>query len=129
MRNKRVLPSDICVTDTRLPRLEELQAKYEGVEATDNNVEAAKNAQIVVLSVKPQDVRSILPQLRGQLANDDLLISIMAGVPIKTVADETCHAAVARCMPNTPGQVKEASLPHPILAFFHMANCCSIQTR
>jgi pyrroline-5-carboxylate reductase len=44
-------------------------------------------------------------ELRGHLRRQDLLISIIAGAPIKNLADGVAHAAVVRAMPNTPAQI------------------------
>lgn len=105
LRKKNFAPQNIYVTDTRPSRLEELEAAYPGVIATANNVEAVSNSQIVVLCVKPQDIKTTLPALRGHLENADLLVSIAAGVSLDQIADGACHAAVVRAMPNTPGQI------------------------
>ena len=44
-------------------------------------------------------------QIRGHMRRRDLLLSIIAGVPIRKVANGLAHAAVVRAMPNTPAQI------------------------
>jgi len=97
-------PDRILAADPFLPRLQELEDRY-GIRTTVDNREAAESGQVVVLSIKPQSVPRVLPELRGHLHSDDLLISILAGVPIRTLANGAAHSAVVRSMPNTPAQI------------------------
>jgi pyrroline-5-carboxylate reductase len=99
-----VAPEQIIVADPWGQRREELQDRY-GINVTEDNREAAENGQIIVLSIKPQTLPYVLPEIRGHLRRQDLLLSILAGVPIKKLADGTAHAAVVRSMPNTPAQI------------------------
>lgn len=102
-----VTPEQILAADPGEGRIEQLQKKY-GIRVTRDNREAAEQGQIVVLSIKPQTLKYVLPDIRGHLRRQDLLISILAGVPIKKLADGTAHAAVVRAMPNTPAQIGQA---------------------
>lgn len=99
-----VAPEQIVAADPWAERLQYLQTKY-GIEVTGNNAEAAEAGQVIVLSVKPQDLGTVMPGIRGQLRRQDLLLSIIAGAPIKKLADGVAHAAVVRAMPNTPAQI------------------------
>jgi pyrroline-5-carboxylate reductase len=49
----------------------------------------------------------VTPGIRGHLRRQDLLLSILAGTPIRKLADGVAHAAVVRAMPNTPAQIGE----------------------
>ncbi len=99
-----VEPGQIIVADPWAERVVELIEKY-GIRGTEDNREAAEAGQIVVLSIKPQSMPYVLPEIRGHLRRQDLLLSIIAGAPIKKLADGTAHAAVVRSMPNTPAQI------------------------
>jgi pyrroline-5-carboxylate reductase len=99
-----IAPDRVVAADPFLPRLQELEGRY-GIRTTVDNREAAEAGQVVVLSIKPQSVPRVLPELRGHLHSEDLLISILAGVPIRTLANGAAHAAVVRSMPNTPAQI------------------------
>ncbi len=101
-----VAPEQIIAAGPRLDRGEELVARH-GVRVTCDNAEAAEAGQIVVLAVKPQRIPDVLPDLRGRLRNTDVLVSIVAGMPIQRLADGAAHAAVVRAMPNTPGQIAQ----------------------
>jgi pyrroline-5-carboxylate reductase len=99
-----VTPEQIVAADPWAERLHYMQSKY-GVHVTGHNAEAAEAGQVVVLSVKPQDLGSVMPSIRGQLQRQDLVLSIIAGAPIKKLADGLGHTAVVRAMPNTPAQI------------------------
>lgn len=104
LSQKIVEPGQIMAADPWVERIDELKQKY-GINGTMDNRVAAEAGQIVVLSIKPQTLPYVGPELRGHLRRQDLLLSIIAGVPIKKLADGTAHAAVVRAMPNTPAQI------------------------
>lgn len=101
---KTVKPEQIIASDPTKSRLDDLKAKY-GIRTTHDNAQAAEDGQLVVLSIKPQTIPLVLPDIRGHLRRRDLLISIIAGAPINKLADCSAHAAVVRAMPNTPAQI------------------------
>src|SRR5690242_781311 len=72
-------PRDLLVTTRRLERAEELRAQY-GVEPI-SNAEAAKSADTLILTVKPQDMAALLDELAPHVPSDRLVISAAAGVP------------------------------------------------
>ncbi len=104
LHQKTVKPNQIIAADPWDERLRFLHDKY-GVHTTGSNAEAAENGQVVIFAVKPQSLAKVMPDVRGQLRRQDLLISILAGIPIKRLADGVAHASVVRAMPNTPGQI------------------------
>jgi pyrroline-5-carboxylate reductase len=101
-----VQADQIVASGPRTERGEALAARH-GVAVTCDNAAAAEAGQVVVLAVKPQVVPVVLPELRGHLRRQDLLLSIVAGMPIRRLADGAAHAAVVRAMPNTPAQIEQ----------------------
>lgn len=73
-----------------------------GVSVTDWLPKAASGAGLIYLSVKPQDLGS-LDDL--QLRDDQLVISILAGIRLSQVRRQIGHNVLVRAMPNTPAQV------------------------
>ena len=106
LRAGEVTPEQIIASGPRIERGEELQARY-GVRVTTDNVTAASEAGIVVLSVKPQVLPLVLTELRGHVQPAALVFSIVAGMPIATICAGLDHTAVVRTMPNTPAQIGE----------------------
>lgn len=93
----------ITVSDPVEQVREILQLK--DVQVTDNNVEAIRNADVVVLAVKPQVLATVLKPLKGLFA-DKLIVSIVAGAKIETISKLTDTDLVVRVMPNTPALVQ-----------------------
>ena len=78
-----------------------------GVRTTFCNREAARDADVVVLAVKPQVLPAVLSELEGRIRENALTLSIVAGASIDTIASQLKHRAIVRTMPNTPAQVGE----------------------
>jgi pyrroline-5-carboxylate reductase len=87
-------------------RLEHLQAYY-GITTTTDNAHAAKNADVVVLAVKPQRLERVLAGLKGFLQPTSLVLSIVAGASLEKISQGLSHQRVVRSMPNTPAQIGE----------------------
>lgn len=101
-----VSPREITVSEPRQKRREELQQRH-GVNTTAKNREAAQSCRIIVLSVKPQDLVRVLPELKGALQPESMIISIVAGARVGTISKWLEHDAIVRVMPNTPAQISE----------------------
>ena len=99
-----VKPEQIIASDPWEERINYLAERYQ-IKVTKDNREAAEIGDIVILSIKPQSIPYVLPDIRGHLRRQDLLLSIIAGAPIKKLADGSAHASVIRAMPNTPAQI------------------------
>lgn len=104
LAQKSVTPEQIIAAGPRVERGERLKAQH-GVQVTVDNTAAAEAGHIIVLSFKPQVLRFVLPEIRGHLRRQDLVLSILAGVPIEKLANGLAHAAMVRAMPNTPAQI------------------------
>ncbi len=75
------------------------------IHVTEDNVPAIHDADVVVLAVKPQVLAKVLQPLKGLFAGK-LLISIVAGAQIATIAELVESDQVVRVMPNTPALVQ-----------------------
>ena len=104
LHQKLLVPENIVAADPRIEHLESLRKRY-GIAVSTSNVDAAGQAEILVLSTKPQVMGKVLPELRGQVDGIRLVVSIVAGVPLKMIADSILNTNVVRSMPNTPGQI------------------------
>jgi pyrroline-5-carboxylate reductase len=102
-----VQPEQIAASHPRAGRRDELHGRY-GVTLVEENREAARGADLVVLTVKPQVVRGVLADLREVIAPEQVVLSIAAGVPLTVIVNGLGgHGAAARAMPNTPAQIGE----------------------
>ncbi len=60
---------------------------------------------IIILAVKPQDFSKITEDLRKSLRPNNVVLSVMAGITLKTISEALNHKIVVRSMPNTPAQL------------------------
>jgi pyrroline-5-carboxylate reductase len=99
-------PDQIHCSDPLPARGEFLKERYKVV-TTQDNIAASKDAETVVLSIKPQVLQEVLGEMRGKLDSGQLVLSIVAGATSKTIGDILNHHAVVRVMPNTPARIGE----------------------
>ena len=109
LRQKLVASEQIVGSHPRETRRGELEEKY-GIRMFESNAEAAESVRdaessAVVLSIKPQRLSRVLRDLKGAVASDGLVMSIVAGAKIETITRELGTDRVVRAMPNTPSQI------------------------
>lgn len=99
-------PEALMAAGPSLERLEQLRTKY-GIASYTDNAEAARQADVVVLSVKPQRLDRVLAGLNGTIRPSALVLSIVAGASIEKISIGLGHYLIVRSMPNTPAQIGE----------------------
>ncbi|MCJ8274094.1 MAG: pyrroline-5-carboxylate reductase [Psychrosphaera sp.] len=97
-------PANVIAANPSLGKLDALNKDFE-ISTTQDNLQAVKDADMVVLSVKPQMMATVCQQLSelGEQLNDKLFVSLAAGVTcdrIKALLGR--DVPMIRCMPNTP---------------------------
>jgi len=103
---RAVRHDDITATAKHKETLEAKRAL--GIRTTVNNRAAARRADIVILSVKPQAMPEVLAELRSTLTPRQLVISTAASVDSATIERRLGRPIpVVRTMPNTPCLVRE----------------------
>ncbi len=104
----------ICASDP-LENARALLATETGIAVFDSNALVAGRSDVLILAVKPQNVRQVLDQLRPSLTAEHLVISIAAGITIGSIVDGLGPASrVVRVMPNTPALVGEGASAYAI---------------
>ena len=94
----------ISVVELSPAARDKLAARYPVRISTAPDV-AMKGADVVVLAVKPQDMKRALASL-GSEVRGALVISVAAGITIETLSRWLGgHRRIVRCMPNTPGLI------------------------
>ncbi|MCC6458539.1 MAG: pyrroline-5-carboxylate reductase [Caldilineaceae bacterium] len=99
-----VTAAQIVASDPVAARREQMESHF-GVKTTSTNLDAVKDADVVVLSVKPQILPKVMAELNGKIPATALILSIVAGVPIAPMQQGLAHERIVRTMPNTPAQV------------------------
>jgi pyrroline-5-carboxylate reductase len=103
LRKKLAGREDIVISDVMKSRRDLLNNRYK-VKVIEDNLAGIKDADVIILAIKPQDFPVMLGQLAGRLKSQ-LVISIAAGISLETICSGLNYYKVVRAMPNTPAQV------------------------
>ena len=96
----QVNTEDIFVSNPGTEKLERLKAEYPGIHTTQSNKEAAADADIVIIAVKPWKVEEVLKPLR--LRQPQILVSVAAGLTFEDLAHFVDpEMTIFRIIPNT----------------------------
>lgn len=112
--SESVAPGHILASDKMNERLVHIAETY-GVKVFSQKFETVRDADIIFLAVKPQDVDGVLAEIAPDINHGKLLISVAAGVTTARIMDTLKEAGlghfipVVRAMPNTPATVREAA--------------------
>lgn len=107
--NAEIIPPDsIIASNSSIGKLEEAKKDY-GIGITANNREAAAFADILVLSVKPNKYKAVIEEVKNDIKEDVIIVSIAAGIKIKTIETLFCKSLkVVRTMPNISAVIGKA---------------------
>ncbi|MCL6560700.1 MAG: prephenate dehydrogenase/arogenate dehydrogenase family protein, partial [Firmicutes bacterium] len=86
VKSKRVAPEDLLVSDVDTQRLRQLEAKL-GVKTLQDNKGLVREADVVVLAVKPDMVVPVLAEAGPFLRVEQTVISVAAGIPIRVLEE------------------------------------------
>jgi pyrroline-5-carboxylate reductase len=96
--------ASITVIEMNPAAREKLAARY-AVQLPSAPGAALESAEIIVLAVKPQDMKRALASLSA-ISRDALVISVAAGVRLEALSRWLGgHRKIVRCMPNTPALI------------------------
>lgn len=102
---KTMTPQQIIATDIRPERLEFFQKNF-GIRVASENTSAVRDADIILLAVKPQQMSDVLAGFRSAMTTGKLVVTIAAGVRTSRIERELgTGVRVVRVMPNTPALV------------------------
>jgi len=103
-----VMPKHIIITKRNVSTLHELERK--GVLVSDDNKEAVRFAELVILAVKPFQVDDVLGKLKDDIdPQKHTLISVVTGITIEHILKAvTTKIPVIRAMPNTAIAIQES---------------------
>jgi pyrroline-5-carboxylate reductase len=105
VKQKLVAPRNIFAT-VHHPNADRRNGAKLSLALTSDNRAAARKADVILLCVKPQTVGQVVDEIRGELNDKKLLISIAASVPCEYIEKRLKgKVPVIRAMPNTPSVV------------------------
>lgn len=104
---KIVSPNQLWATDKRPQIRKKIKARY-GINLTKDNCKLTESVNVVLLAVKPQDMREVVEEIKTGIDLDKLLISIAAGLETRQLEGWlNKKVPVIRVMPNTPCLIGE----------------------
>jgi pyrroline-5-carboxylate reductase len=102
LKNNLLLPDQLVATVQHPDRALALSAQF-GVDVGTDNLTAAREADVILLGVKPIQVPALIAEILPALTPSKLLLSFAASVKTRAIEDAAgCDLAVIRAMPNTP---------------------------
>lgn len=109
-KGKLISPENITISDASLQVINALKSEFEFWETTTSNTEAIKDADIIVLAVKPWLVERVAAEIKGKVDyKNQILVSIAAGIDFQKLQELFNEKAVLfRIIPNTAIEVLES---------------------
>ncbi len=105
LKNNLVALENVFATVQHPDRAQALSVQF-GVEVTTDNLEAARQADVILLGVKPIQVPDLIAQIKPVLSAQKVLLSFAASVKTRSIEDcAGCELGVIRAMPNTPAMI------------------------
>lgn len=109
MKEGAAHPEDVYVMNkSDRAKLESLHHMYGIIPATMKH-KIVEEAELVILAMKPKDIRPAMESLRAKLRADAVILSVAAGVPIRTIEDGLGKRPIARAMPNTSAAIGQSA--------------------
>jgi pyrroline-5-carboxylate reductase len=102
------LPEHIKVTNrSSIERLSCLNQAY-GVSVTKNKQETVEGASIIILAMKPKDVKAGIESIRDYVDSSQVIISVLAGISSETIRELFGkELSIIRAMPNTSAAIRK----------------------
>ncbi len=100
-------PGDITGSDASEAQRDKAAGSLK-IGVIEDNIDAIKGSDYVILAVKPQVYETVLKQIKGALGDDQVVISIAPGKTLSYLSDMLGSSKkIVRLMPNTPALVGE----------------------
>lgn len=101
IESKTVAAKSIFGTNRSEGKLQKA-ADFFGIQSCSDNEELVDKSDVVILSMKPQDMSAAVDHLTGSFREGQIVISLAAGVTLRTLEKKLPQCRVVRLMPNTP---------------------------
>jgi len=96
---------NISIFDVSTSAMKNVQKRFPGIQTAQSIADAAGDADLVILGVKPQNInKSFFEQFPTTIGEDATLLSILAGTQIEDLKPSK-YPKIVRSMPNTPAQI------------------------
>jgi pyrroline-5-carboxylate reductase len=90
---------ELFLVDRTLEKAQKVAGESGGI-ALKSAAEVVKHAEIIILAVKPQNLITVAHEIKGSLSHHQLLVSLLAGVPVRQLKHHFGNVTLLRMMPN-----------------------------
>ncbi len=104
LRGALVEPGRVIASHPRAERREALEREY-GIRTAADNLEAVRDADVILLGIKPQMLNKVGREIGPHLRRGQLVLSVLAGATTAALTGILGHDQVVRSMPNTPARL------------------------
>ena len=99
--------NQLLASDHNTEQLRKVSEQF-GLKAHPSNKDLVRESTTIILAVKPQSIREVLAEVRDEVRDEHLMISIAAGIPLKMIHSIVGRdIALIRVMPNTPALIQK----------------------
>ena len=104
LNGKLVTPAQVVASHPRADRRAALEGTH-GIRVVASNVDAVRDADVIILAVKPQMLARVGREIGPHLRRGQLVLSVLAGPTTNALTAALGHDQVARAMPNSPARI------------------------
>ncbi|AOR24856.1 pyrroline-5-carboxylate reductase [Clostridium taeniosporum] len=108
INSRSFMPEDIFVSTRTENSAINIKNKF-NINTSTNNKDVVRNSNIIILSIKPYMFEEVINEIKNDLTEDKLIISVAAGITIRKLEELISNKhKIIRSMPNTPALVGKA---------------------
>ena len=105
INSKIIEKQKIIISDINKDLLNRRSKEF-NVDYAQNNIELARKSKYILIAVKPQVINSVLEEIGSLINNQQIIISIAAGIPLKYISKFIKNnVGLIRVMTNTPALI------------------------
>jgi pyrroline-5-carboxylate reductase len=103
-----ISPENVTLTRRKINLLESFKNQH--VQITDDNIQAVKQSNVIIIAVEPQQINTLLNEISDSIDyRKHIIISVVTGVTIEQIQNKLgADVALVRAMPNTAISLKES---------------------
>jgi pyrroline-5-carboxylate reductase len=105
LETKHIKNTQVYVSNRTPGKLIKLKELYPGLNARQYNEEIVDECDIVILAMKPQDLPAAISEISEKFREEQIIISLAAGINIDALEKIIPTGRLARMMPNTPSLI------------------------
>ena len=102
LKYELIKPENLHLITRKPEKIEKISHEFPGAKISSFQDLKEIDADLVIIAVKPQDFQFVAENISFQFKENQMLLSIMAGIKIEKIQKYFNHQKVVRAMPNSP---------------------------